>query len=191
MSDRSQVKKPSVPRLASRRLLQKFGVHPRDREAVSLDMKGARALCIATNHGVLDVGVATGVFASELTVPYYVFLDAGMQVDVASPRGGIIPVDPLSMKGELRTPDDDRMLGDQDFRDKLMHSLAIGDVDFAGYDVIYFAGCWGAALGLPQSDLLGLKGSDAQASGGVPGRRRHGRRAAHRLRLLRQSRPLI
>ena len=48
---------------------------------------------------MLDIGVATGVFASELTVPYYVFLDAGMQVDVASPRGGIIPVDPLSMKG--------------------------------------------------------------------------------------------
>ena len=45
-------------------------------------MAGTRALCIATNHAVLDVGVATGVFGSELTVPYYVFLDAGMHVDV-------------------------------------------------------------------------------------------------------------
>jgi putative intracellular protease/amidase len=174
MADRTQVIKPSVPRLASRRLLQKFGVHPDDRDAVTLDMKGTKALCIATNHGVLDIGVATGVFASELTVPYYVFLDAGMRTDVASPRGGIIPVDPLSMKGELRTPDDDRMLGDADFRNQLMHSLAIGDVDFASYDVIYFAGGWGAAFDLAQSELLGVKVSDAYAAGRVLGGICHG-----------------
>ena len=114
MSDRTLANKPSVPRLASRHLLQKFGVHPKDAEAVTLDMRGTRALCIATNHGVLDIGVATGVFGSELTVPYYVFLDAGMQVDVASPLGGVIPVDPLSMKETIRTPDDDRLLGDAD-----------------------------------------------------------------------------
>ena len=64
---------------------------------------------------MLDVGVPTGVFGSELTVPYYVFLDAGMQVDVASPLGGIIPVDPLSLKEQIRTPDDDRLLGDAVF----------------------------------------------------------------------------
>ena len=105
MATRTLNGKPSTPRLAGRRLLQTFGVHPRDTDAVPLDMKGTRALCIGTNHGVLDIGVATGVFASELTVPYYCFLDAGMQVDVASPLGGIIPVDPLSMKPEIRTPE--------------------------------------------------------------------------------------
>ena len=119
MADRTLIGKPSVPRLASRHLLQKFGVHPKDPDAVTLDMRGTRALCIATNHGVLDIGVATGVFGSELTVPYYVFLDAGMQVDVASPLGGVIPVDPLSMKPEIRTPEDDRLLGDAEFRRKL------------------------------------------------------------------------
>src|SRR4026207_408466 len=97
MASRTLSGKPSTPRPASRRLLQKFGVHPADPDAVALDMRGTRALCIATNHGVLDIGVATGVFASELTVPYYVFLDAGMEVDVASPQGGLVPVDPLSM----------------------------------------------------------------------------------------------
>ena len=104
MADRTLKNRPSVPRLASRRLLQKFGVHPKDQDAVTLDMRRTRALCVATNHAVLDIGVATGVFASELTVPYYVFLDAGMQVDVASPLGGVIPVDPLSMTPEIRTP---------------------------------------------------------------------------------------
>lgn len=51
---------------------------------------------IATNHGTLDIGKPTGVFASEMTVPYYPFFDAGLDVDVASPLGGVIPVDPQS-----------------------------------------------------------------------------------------------
>jgi putative intracellular protease/amidase len=174
MSDRTLIARPSAPKLASRRLLQQFGVHPRDREAVALDMTGTRALCIATNHAVLDIGVATGVFGSELTVPYYVFLDAGMQVDVASPRGGVIPVDPLSMKAALRTPEDDRLLGDRMFRGQLTASLPIGDLDFTAYDVIYFAGGWGAAFDLGQSEALGRKVSDAYAASRVIGGICHG-----------------
>ena len=137
-------------------------------------MTGTRALCIATNQGVLDIGVPTGVFASELTVPYYVFLDAGMDVDVASPNGGIIPVDPLSMKESIRTPDDDRLLGDDAFRGKLMKSLAITGLDFTSYDIIYFAGGWGAAFDLGQSELLGRKVSEAHAAGRVIGGICHG-----------------
>jgi putative intracellular protease/amidase len=174
MSERTLTGKPSVPKLASRRLLQQFGVHPRDREAVVLDMTGTRALCVATNHGVLDIGVPTGVFGSELTVPYYVFRDAGMQVDVASPLGGVIPVEPMSMKAPIRTPDDDRLLVDPVLRDQLMHSLAIADVDFTTYDIIYFAGGWGAAFDLGQSEELGRKVSKAYAAARVIGGICHG-----------------
>ena len=174
MANRTLTAKPSAPKLVSRRLLQKFGVHPADPDAVTLDMRGTRALCIATNHGVLDIGVATGVFASELTVPYYVFLDAGMDVDVASPRGGIVPVDPLSMDATIRTPDDDRLLADQAFREKLTNSRSIAAVDFTAYDIIYFAGGWGAAFDLGQSDLLGRKVSEAWAAGKVVGGICHG-----------------
>ena len=176
--------KPSVPKLASRRLLQQFGVHPEDRDAVHLNMTGTSALCIATNHGVLDIGVPTGVFGSELTVPYYVFLDAGMRVDLASPLGGIVPVEPLSMKEPIRTPQDDRMLEDEQFRDRLMHSLSIADLDFTAYDIIYFAGGWGAAFDLGQSETLGRKVSEAYAAGRVIGGICHGP-----LGLLRARRP--
>ncbi|MGE0815346.1 MAG: type 1 glutamine amidotransferase domain-containing protein [Vicinamibacterales bacterium] len=174
MASRTHKGRPSAPKLVSRRLLQQFGVHPKDRDAVALDMRGRRALCIATNHGVLDIGVATGVFGSELTVPYYCFLDAGMTVDVASPRGGLVPVDPLSMDATIRTPDDDRLLDDADFRAKLADSLPIAEVDFTRYDVIYLAGGWGAAFDLGQSDLLGRKVSEAWAAGKVVGGICHG-----------------
>lgn len=174
MLNQPTVRRPSKPQLAGRHLLQRFGIHPSDGDAIVLDMSGTRALCIATNHAVLDVGVATGVFASELTVPYYCFLDAGMQVDLASPLGGVIPVDPLSMKEAIRTPDDDRMLADQEFRAKLADSLAIAEVDFTAYEIIYFAGGWGAAFDLGQSEALGRKVSDAWAASRVIGGICHG-----------------
>lgn len=137
-------------------------------------MSGTKAICAATNHAVLDIGVAAGVFASESTVPYYVFLDAGMQVDVASPLGGIIPVDPLSMKAAIRTAIDDRLLGDAAFRDKLTNSLPLADLDFTAYDIVYFAGGRGAAFDRGQSEVLGRRVSDAYAAGRVTGGICHG-----------------
>ena len=174
MATRTLKGRPAAPRIVGRRLLQTFGVHPQDRDAVRLDLRGTRALCVATNHGVLDIGVATGVFASELSVPYYVFLDNGMQVDIASPVGGVIPVDPLSLKPEMRTPDDDRLIDDAVLRHKLMKSISIAELDFTGYDIIFFAGGWGAAFDLGQSELLGRQVSDAYAAGCVIGGICHG-----------------
>jgi putative intracellular protease/amidase len=165
---------PSAFGLVGRAFLRQLGVHPNDSEARLFDMAGTRALCIATNHGVLDLGVPTGVFASELTVPYYCFLDAGMEVNIASVRGGIVPVEPLSVKEWLRTPDDDRLLDDDDLRGKLADSLPISDIDFTNYDLVYFAGGWGAAFDLGQSEELGAKVSEANAAGKVLGGICHG-----------------
>jgi putative intracellular protease/amidase len=174
MTDRLIDPKPSALHRAARAALRGLGVHPKDRDVIRLDLAGYSALCIATNHGVLDVGVPTGVFGSELTVPYYAFLDAGMRVDLASPMGGVIPVEPLSMKEPLRTADDDRMLADERFRAKLSSSLAIADIDFRAYDLVFFAGGWGAAFDLGQSDELGARVSRAYAAGRVIGGICHG-----------------
>jgi len=174
MTQRILNEHPSMLNRMGRRVMRQLGLHPVDRQAARLDLSGRKALCIATNHGVLDVGVATGVFASELTVPYYLFLDSGMQVDLASPAGGIVPVDPLSMKEAIRTPEDDRLVGDDDLRGKLSRSIAVADTDFSAYDIVYFAGGWGAAFDLGQSEALGAQVSRAVAAGRVLGGICHG-----------------
>lgn len=165
---------PSLADRAGRTLLRGLGVHPHDHIRNRIDLRGTSALCIATNRGVLNIGVPTGVYGSELTVPYYAFLDAGMRVDVASPAGGVIPVEPLSMKGALRTAADDRMLGDNVLRGWLMRSLPASLVDFAAYDVVYLAGGWGAAFDLAQSDAVAEGMSLAAAAGRVLGGICHG-----------------
>jgi putative intracellular protease/amidase len=167
-------RRPPLPARLLRRAVQRIGMHPDDDAAATFELTGRRALVVATNHGQLDIGKPTGVFASELTVPYYAFLDAGMEVDVASPRGGVIPVDPLSLKPILRTDADDRFLADERFRAQVNDSLAIAAVDIAGYDLVYLAGGWGAAFDFGFSAELASAVTEANALGRVIGGVCHG-----------------
>ena len=171
---RPAAKRVPPPARALRAGLRKLGLHPDDPDAREFSLLGKRALIVCTNHGVLDIGKPTGVFASEMTVPYYAFLDAGMFVDLASPDGGVIPVDPQSLKPVLRSADDDRFLVDDDLREKVTNSLAIADVDVASYDVVFLAGGWGAAFDLGTSDALGAAISEANALDKVIGGVCHG-----------------
>jgi putative intracellular protease/amidase len=146
---------PRPPARLARRGLQRLGLHPVDTGArTTPELTGRRALVVCTNHGVLDVGKPTGVFASEMTAPVYVMADAGMRVDVASPRGGTIPVDPLSLRGAVRCAYDDRFLKDHELRAAVGDSLAVGEIDVADYDLVYLAGGWGAAFDFATSEEL-------------------------------------
>jgi putative intracellular protease/amidase len=156
------------------KLLNRLGLHPHY-EGRRYNLVGKRALVITTSHDTLgETGKPTGVYASEMTWPYYEFLDANMQVDVASIKGGPIPIEPVSMRWPMAMSADKRYLADPDLQDKVKHSLKIDDVDFTHYDLIYMAGGWGAAYDLGTSEVLGRKLSEAYAAGAVLGSVCHG-----------------
>ncbi len=76
-------------------LVHKAGLHP-EYSGPTVDLPGKRALVITTSHGVLapvgeTEGDPTGVAISEMTHPYYTFLDGGMDVDLASIKGAKYP----------------------------------------------------------------------------------------------------
>jgi putative intracellular protease/amidase len=132
-------------------------------------------LIITTSHDRLgENGDKTGVAASEMTEPYYVFKESGMKVDVASIKGGEIPIDPLSLFWFIRSEYDDRYLSDGMFQQQVKNSYRIDDLDFKKYDIIYLAGGWGAAYDLGYSTVLGKKISEAYAAGKVIGGVCHG-----------------
>lgn len=129
-------------------------------------LHGARALIVTTSVSKLgEGGAATGVFASEMTAPYYEFQGAGMDVDVASIAGGKIPIDPLSFLPAIISKYDQRYLKDPVFLEKTNNSLKIDDIDFTQYDVIFLAGGWGAAYDLGFSEVLGDKMTEAYRAG--------------------------
>ena len=155
-------------------LFSALGVHPHYTGPV-YQLPGGKALIITTSHGELgDGGKETGVFGSELTVPYYTFLDGGMTVDVASIQGGEIPIDPSSFMWFLETPSDKRYQEDPEFKAKVKNSRKIDSVDFTQYDIIFLSGGWGAAYDVGTSETLGRKVSEAWAAGKVVGGVCHG-----------------
>lgn len=152
-------------------ILESRGLNP-DFEGNVYNLEGKKALIVTTSHGVLNKpgetdGKATGVAASEMTAPYYEFLDANMEVHVASIKGGQIPVDPVSLKRYIRCEADERYLKDDIFQAKVKNSIPIDKVDFTQYDVVFFAGGWGAAYDMGQSDTLAKKISHAYYSSNV------------------------
>ena len=146
-------------------ILQGLGLHP-EYHGPTYQLPGKRALVITTSNAVLSSageteGKPTGVMASEMTHPYYGFTDAGMQVDIASIKGGQIPVDPQTLGRVIRSAEDDRYLADPIMRAKVNNSLLIDDVDFTQYDAIFLSGGWGAAYDLGYSEVLAEKISAA------------------------------
>ena len=154
--------------------LRAMGFHPHY-EVPAFDLAGHRALIVTTSHDTLgETGRETGVFGSEMTVPYYVFLDAGLAVDIASIKGGEIPVEPWSMSWPLATREDRRFKGDAAAMEMLMNSKPVSEVDPDAYDVIFMAGGWGAAYDLAQSAELANLVTRANANGAVLGSVCHG-----------------
>lgn len=155
-------------------ILQSLGLHPKF-AGEKFNLTGHNVLIITTSHDRLgDPGKKTGVYASEMTVPYYEFLDNGLMVDLASIRGGEIPIESVSLRWPVKTPADDRYLKDQKFREKVKNSRKIDDVDFTRYDAIYIAGGWGASYDLGTSEILGKKITQANAKNIVLGSVCHG-----------------
>ena len=132
-----------VTYVALPKVLNRLGLHPHY-EGRRFNLVGKRALVIATSHDTLgETGKATGVYASEMTWPYYEFLDANMQVDVASIKGGEIPIEPVSLRWPLAMSADKRYLADPDLQEKVQNSLEVAGLDFTQYDLVYIAVGWG------------------------------------------------
>ncbi|MDX2093067.1 MAG: type 1 glutamine amidotransferase domain-containing protein [Kofleriaceae bacterium] len=154
--------------------LRALGLH-RHYTIPTFDLTGRRALVVCTNHNRLDpLKRDTGAFGSEFTVPYYAFLNAGMDVDMASPRGGEIPIQPLSWSWPLACDEDRRFMADRDALSKLKSSKKVGEINPADYDVIFMAGGWGAAYDLMQSEELADLVTKANALGKIIGSVCHG-----------------
>ena len=146
-------------------LLQAAGLHPAY-EGASVELPGKRALIITTSHSVLAApgeteGPETGVMASEFTHPYYSFTDAGIEVDMASIQGGVIPIDPQTLSYPVASPEDKRYLNDSIAQTKVQNSMAIADVDIGHYDIVFISGGWGAAYDLAQTSAMAEKVSEA------------------------------
>ncbi|TCV79973.1 type 1 glutamine amidotransferase domain-containing protein [Sulfurirhabdus autotrophica] len=110
-----------------------------------------RVLMIVTSNSKMgDTGKATGIWAEELATPYYIFMDAGIEVEIASPKGGRVSFDPASLKPTGQNEASiERFMSDPVAQQKVTHTLVAASIDGTGFDALFFPGGHGGMWDLP------------------------------------------
>ncbi|MBD3652809.1 type 1 glutamine amidotransferase domain-containing protein, partial [Kangiella sp.] len=94
-----------------------------------------------TSHDQLgDTGEKTGFWLEEFASPYYRLKDAGVDITLASPRGGQPPLDPKSHEPDAQTEDTERFENDQEARNQLANTVRLSDVNASDYDAVFYPG---------------------------------------------------
>jgi len=114
-----------------------------------------KILMVLTSHDTLgDTGEKTGFWLEEFAGPYYAFLDAGVELTLASPKGGQPPLDPKSSEAGFQTEDTARFNSDVAAKAVLANTAKLSEVNAADFDGVFYPGGHG-----PMWDLV----NDAQS----------------------------
>jgi putative intracellular protease/amidase len=103
-----------------------------------------------------QTGYPAGLWLSELTHPYFELADNGIEVNIASPKGGKAPIDPFS---DPRSPNsinkEDlisiRFLNSPDLLEKINNTKRPSEINLEDYDAILFSGGSGAVFDYPDN----------------------------------------
>ena len=98
-------------------------------------------LMVLTSHDKLgDTGKKTGFWLEEFAAPYYAFIDAGVNVTLASPAGGQPPLDPSSDTEDTQTKDTKRFKEDSDAQKLLANTEKLADMNAEDFDSVFYPG---------------------------------------------------
>lgn len=113
-----------------------------------------KILMVLTSHDQLgNTGRKTGFWLEECAAPYFVFRDAGVQLTLASPKGGQPPIDPKSDLPENQTPAMARFKKDETAQKAFAHTVPLADVKAADFDTVFYSGGHGPMWDLAESPI--------------------------------------
>ena len=98
-------------------------------------------LMVLTSHDKLgDTGLKTGFWLEEFAAPYYVFLDQGFDVTLASPLGGQPPLDPKSDEPDFQSEATLRFRKDALAQQALANTRRLDSIDTSQYAAVFYPG---------------------------------------------------
>ncbi|MBK5009892.1 type 1 glutamine amidotransferase domain-containing protein [Pseudomonas sp. S60] len=100
-----------------------------------------KILMVLTSHDQLgNTGKKTGFWLEEFAAPYYVFIDNGADVTLASPKGGQPPLDPKSDEADAQTEATRRFASDTEGQAALADTVPLDQVDPYHFDAVFYPG---------------------------------------------------
>ena len=118
-------------------------------------MVGMKFLALSTSvHRYESSGIHTGMWLGEFTHFYDVITEAGHEVDLASVDGGVVPIDPVSLKTPvIQMGGTNKRYEDPEFMSLLDDTPAIADVNLGDYDGIYLIGGHGTMFDFSNDEV--------------------------------------
>lgn len=100
-----------------------------------------KILIVLTSHDKLgNTDDPTGFWLEEFAAPYYAFIDGGADVTLASPRGGLPPMDPASDQPDAQTDATRRFHADPAAQRRLAATRRLADLDGTEFDALFYPG---------------------------------------------------
>ena len=117
-----------------------------------------KILMVLTSHDELgNTGNKTGFWVEEFAAPYYAFIDAGVEVTLATPLGGQAPIDPTSTLEDFQTAATERYDADPAAQAKIATTVKLASVSEADFDGVFYPGGHGPLWDLTEnSDSISL-----------------------------------
>jgi putative intracellular protease/amidase len=111
-----------------------------------------KILMVLTSHDQLgNTGLKTGIWLEEFAAPYFVFTDAGVELTLASPKGGQPPIDPKSDTRENQTPAMARYKQDTAAQKAFSQTAKLADMKSENFDTVFYPGGHGPMWDLAES----------------------------------------
>ncbi len=111
-------------------------------------------LMVLTSHDQLgNTGRKTGIWLEEFAAPYFVFRDAGVNLTLASPKGGQPPIDPKSDLPENQTPAMKRFKQDDQAKKAFSQTAKLSDMRAEDFDTVFYSGGHGPMWDLAESPV--------------------------------------
>jgi putative intracellular protease/amidase len=140
-----------------------------------------KILMVLTSHDELgSTGKKTGFWLEEFAAPYYVFKDAGVDITLASPKGGQPPLDPKSDEPDSQTVATARFKADKEAQATLAHTRILRDLFADDYDALFYPGGHGPLWDLAEDrcsialiETMYAQGKPVSAVCHAPGVLRH------------------
>jgi putative intracellular protease/amidase len=101
----------------------------------------SKILIVATNCNTYEiVKRPTGLWLGEFVHAYTIFNQHHIAFDIASPKGGAIPLDPESLKGYAMDKEIKTFYADAEKMKLLQNTICVNDIDATKYNAIYYTG---------------------------------------------------
>jgi putative intracellular protease/amidase/predicted enzyme related to lactoylglutathione lyase len=113
-----------------------------------------KIVMVLTSHDQLgNTGRKTGFWLEEFAAPYFVFKDAGVELILASPKGGQPPLDPKSDLPENQTPAVTRFKKDNTAQQALANTVKLSSVKSEDFDTVFYPGGHGPMWDLAEDPV--------------------------------------